>query len=193
MWEHKKYPKRTCRERFTPSRFKFLPLHWLVDVVSLPWAQASGWWLCCSHAETFLFTAVLADGGTPGAAARSIRPAELWTWTGNTELTRSSVWIGCFHFDCKHQISVSVSWPACGAVGQRRQEAALDMSSLVPLVQAVSLKLGHPNVEELVAFGLRETNIFTWGETVWKSVETLLPSCDREYRPHPDRCDMTSC
>lgn len=85
MWEHKKYPKRTCRERFTPSRFKSPPLRWLVDVVSLPWAQASGWWLCCSHAETFLFTAVLADGGTPGAAARSIRPAELWTWTGNTQ------------------------------------------------------------------------------------------------------------
>lgn len=37
------------------------------------------------------------------------------------------------------------------------------MSSLVPLVHAVSLKLGHPNVEELVAFGLREANIFTGG------------------------------
>lgn len=104
---------------------------------------------------------MLADSGAPGATVRSIRPAGLWTWTGNTELTRSSARIGPFQVDCKHQISVCVSSPACGAVGQRRQEATLHVSGLVPLVQAVSLKLGHPNVEELVAFGLRETRIFT--------------------------------
>lgn len=89
-----------------------------------------------------------------------------------------------------------MSEPACGAVAQRRQQAAVDVSCLVPLVQAVSLKLGHPDVEELVAFGLRWTNIFTRGEiyaAVWKVVETLLPSCDREYRPRPDRCGRTSC
>lgn len=57
-----------------------------------------------------------------------------------------------------------MSWPACVAVGQRHQEAALDVSGLVPLVQAVSLKLGHPNVEEFVAFGLRKTNILTRGK-----------------------------
>lgn len=59
-----------------------------------------------------------------------------------------------------------MSEPACGAVGQRHQEAALHVSGLIPLVQAMSLKLGHPNVEKLVAFGLRETldNILTCGK-----------------------------
>lgn len=81
-------------------------------------------------------------------------------------------------------------------MAQRRQQAAVDVSCLVPLVQAVSLKLGHPDVEELVAFGLRRTNILTRGNLYsagGKLVETRLPSCDREYRRRPGRCDMTSC
>lgn len=67
-----------------------------------------------------------------------------------------------------HQVSVFVS--TRGAVAQRRQQAAVDVSCLVPLVQAVSLKLGHPDVEELMALCLRRTNIFYTREYLfsWK-------------------------
>lgn len=73
------------------------PLRCLPDALSLPWAQASGWWLCCSHAETFLFTAVFPEGGSPGATVRSVRPAELWS--GDTEFGWSSDGISGFRFD----------------------------------------------------------------------------------------------
>lgn len=69
--------------------------HWLVNVFVIlnmtdtPWTQVSGSWLCCSHADTLLFTAVLAEGSAPDAPAESALPAELCT--RNTEGRRQQL------------------------------------------------------------------------------------------------------
>lgn len=52
-----------------------------------------------------------------------------------------------------------MSWSGCSVVGDRVEEATVDESRLVLLVQAVGLKLSDPDIEELVALGLQETNI----------------------------------
>lgn len=48
-------------------------------------------------------------------------------------------------------------------MGESVEEATVDESRLILLVQAVGLKLSDPDVEEFVALGLQETNISSQG------------------------------
>lgn len=84
-------------------------------------------------------------------------------------------------------------------MGERVEEATVDQSRLVLLVQAVGLKLSDPDVEEFVALGLQETNISSQdtfflvrktSSSIWR---LRLPSCGRGCHLHPDQSGLISC
>lgn len=134
----------------------------------------SGSWLCCSQADTLLFTAVFAEGSIPDAATESTVRAEFWSHDNKRELIWDSLRITCKRLWCysqfdSHQISVSLSEPSHR---QSLEEAALNVSRLILLEQAVGLQLRYPDVEEFVAFCLEETGLFNMKSSyifVWRT------------------------